>query len=57
MNISKGRLKAMTRFDTMHMDTSAFSSDEDCQKGGVLLFLGNHRGDYNYYSQLLFLHF
>lgn len=32
MNISKGRLRAMTRFDTIHMDTSAFSSDEDGKK-------------------------
>lgn len=35
MNISKGRLKAMTRFDTMHMDAPAsrhLSKDEVCQK-------------------------
>lgn len=32
MNISKGRLKAMPRFDTMHMDTCAFSSNVDCRK-------------------------
>ena len=40
MNISKGRLKAMTRFDTMHMDTCFFSSDEDCQKdAGTVCFI------------------
>lgn len=32
MNISKGRLKAMTRFDTMHMDTSVLSGKENYQK-------------------------
>lgn len=35
MNISKGRLKAMTRFDTIHMDAAASrhsSKDEVCQR-------------------------
>ncbi len=50
MNISKGRLKAMTRFDTMHMDNSAFSSSEVRQKDTriMLLFLENQRVDYHY---------
>lgn len=32
MDISKGSLKAITRFDKMHMGISAFSCEEDCQK-------------------------
>lgn len=32
MDISKGSLKAITRFDKMHMGISAFSCKEDCQK-------------------------
>lgn len=40
MDISKGRLKAITRFDKMHMGTSAFSGDEDCQKVmGIISFV------------------
>lgn len=32
MDISKGSIKAITRFDKMHMGISAFSCKEDCQK-------------------------
>lgn len=59
MDISKGSLKAITRFDKMHMGISAFSCKEDCQKryGNVLLFFRNHKVDYDYYSKLLFVEF
>lgn len=32
MNISKGRLKGMTHFDTKHMGLSVFYSSDDCQE-------------------------
>lgn len=37
MDISKGRLKAITRFDRMHMGAPAFRSDATCQKDAAVV--------------------